>query len=162
MANIDAVAVSAGPGSFTGLRIGVSLAKALCFGTMSKLLGVPTLSAMAFHAKNIAEKCNSNEIIAALPSHKNLIYCQRFSPEAEPISEIQLVEIQQFQEIADKPEIFLAGKTDTKCTNCFNLDEMNLPTAKMIALFGYELFKNSEFSDPDTFLPIYVQDFIPK
>ena len=77
--DLSAVAVSAGPGSFTGLRIGAALAKGLCYDGNPKFIAIPTLSAFAYHSHELAELTDSKRIIAAISSHKDLMYYQIFS-----------------------------------------------------------------------------------
>lgn len=84
---LNYVALSAGPGSYTGLRIGAAFVKGLCYGTDIKLIAVPTLSSIAYEAKNHI-KSGQNSIITVLPSHKELYYYQKFNENAEPVSDI--------------------------------------------------------------------------
>ncbi|HLA63120.1 MAG TPA: tRNA (adenosine(37)-N6)-threonylcarbamoyltransferase complex dimerization subunit type 1 TsaB [Rhodothermales bacterium] len=72
-ADLAAVAVSAGPGSFTGLRIGVSTAKGLCVATGAALVGVPTLTALALEATTWVD--DPTRVIAALPSRRGQAFC---------------------------------------------------------------------------------------
>jgi tRNA threonylcarbamoyladenosine biosynthesis protein TsaB len=143
--DLSAVGVSSGPGSFTGLRVGVSLAKSLCFGDEAKnpkLISVPTLQAFAYSTKNINNKSN---IISIIPSHRELFYVQEFDSEANPLGEIELLEKNQIliKYLIDKPE-----------ANALNI--------KMISDLANKLYEDSDFVDPEDFKPIYAQKFIPK
>ncbi len=74
IADVTEAYADIGPGSFTGLRIGAAIAKALCFEGKPKLISVPTLSALANSAIKYSVNITAEKIIAAVPSHKNLIY----------------------------------------------------------------------------------------
>lgn len=84
--NIDCVAVSAGPGSFTGLRIGMSLCKGLTYSNSPRLLLIDTLSALAQASKEVAQIAGSSHITSVIPSHRNQFYAQRYLVEDEGVT----------------------------------------------------------------------------
>ena len=86
--NIDVLAVSIGPGSFTGLRIGLGFAKGLALGLKIPIIPVPTLQILAFSYKKILSEENFN---VCLHSHKKIIYYQKFGL-GKPLSQIESVE----------------------------------------------------------------------
>ena len=101
--NLDAVAVSIGPGSFTGLRIGLATAKALSYAWGIKIIGVPTLQAMSYNFPNA-------KVLPLIDAQKNRAYCQLFKNflplsklEVKPIDEA-IAEVGRLDE-----EIFLCG-----------------------------------------------------
>ena len=147
MDNLSAVAVSSGPGSFTGLRVGVSLAKSLCFGDEAenpKLISVPTLQAFAHSVKNnnINTKLN---ILSIIPSHRELYYIQEFDSEGNPLTEIELLE----------KDVILSKHS----INQFKTNALNIKDISNLANIFYE---KSEFINPEEFRPIYAQNFVPK
>jgi len=147
MDNLSAVAVSSGPGSFTGLRVGVSLAKSLCFGDEAenpKLISVPTLQAFAHSVKNnnINTKLN---ILSIIPSHRELYYIQEFDPEGNPLTEIELLE----------KDVILSKYSINK----FKTNTLNI---KDISNLANRFYEKSEFINPEEFRPIYAQNFVPK
>jgi tRNA threonylcarbamoyladenosine biosynthesis protein TsaB len=158
---IDAVAISSGPGSFTGLRIGASIAKGLCFGGKPKLISVPTLQSLVYSQINIINFFGLNNIIALLPSHKNLYYFQEFSNQMEELSEIKLMEIENiFSNLENKFVVIgteiIKLQIDSKFIVKKNLEPASL--AKLAYLF----YKEEKFVSADDYVPLYVQDFVPK
>ena len=153
---INAVALSSGPGSFTGLRIGAAIAKGLCFNNEMKLIAVPTLSAIAHSSIGIDKEC-----IAVIPSNKELYYYQTFDNNSNPKSEILLSDFNSI--ISQKQESqFITGIIpNTEFLRKDEIVSVDL-TAGMIARSAAKYFEESNFVDSEQFTPMYVQDFIPK
>ena len=101
--NLDAVAVSIGPGSFTGLRIGLATAKALAYAWGIKIIGVPTLLAMSYNFPNA-------KVVPMIDAQKNRAYCQLFDKNL-PLSELEVKPIDEVITEAGRldGEIFLCG-----------------------------------------------------
>lgn len=169
---LSAVAVSAGPGSFTGLRIGAAFAKSLCFdenlpaNPATKLIAVPTLDAYACAAEETAIATGAKEIIALIPSHANLVYIRRYlynvtSVIPIPTSEIQLITIEALSTIA-ADDIVICGAGAHYAPRGIRLSGLNRSTPRFIARLGTRLFSNEIFTAYDEFTPLYSQDFIPK
>lgn len=157
VSDIDAVSVSSGPGSFTGLRIGAALAKALCIDNDPKLIAVPTLSAMAYSAIDFCDKYE--DICCAISSHKDFVYFQKFDKNAQPLSEI----------IFDKIDHLVEFCTDNSllCGNGFaNIGKQSLfhngISASIINKLAVNLFETNSFVSSKNFVPLYVQEFIPR
>ncbi len=111
MNEIDAVALSEGPGSFTGIRIGASVAKALCFENKPKLISIPTLKAIAFSVLSLVMKTESKQITAVVPSHKDFVYHQSFNTNLKEQSDAKLSTIEELMEDIS-PSDFICGTTD--------------------------------------------------
>lgn len=157
--NVDAVAVSSGPGSFTGLRIGASIAKGLCYEDTLKLIAVPTLAALAYYAKDYLEISGYKRIISAVPSHRDLLYYQIFDGKAKEISEIIHITLEEFNTIDKSDAIIFAPGLK-------NIEKLAyLPdflSAEFIAKLGYKYYLAGKFTKAEEFTPLYVQDFEPK
>lgn len=154
--DLDAVAVSSGPGSFTGLRIGVAMAKSLCFEDVPKLIGIPTLEAFAYKSAENNEEQKS--IVSIIPSHKNLIYLQEFDNQANAIEEIQILEINEIDKAKFENKI-LCGTGVSKINS--NIKDNTKNDVKNISELAQKYFKNSKFEDVNEFNPFYIQEFKP-
>lgn len=176
--DVSAVCVNAGPGSFTGLRIGAAFAKALCAEELlpattitqpaPHLVAVPSLEALACAARQTAQMLGSNTIVAATVSHKNLAYCQRFTAQGEPLTAPELLERET---ILPEERTLYCGTLFAPETLRTFAPEQHLYTvlphftrlsAEWIALRGAELASKAAFADAATFVPLYVQEFVPK
>ncbi|MBX7154181.1 MAG: tRNA (adenosine(37)-N6)-threonylcarbamoyltransferase complex dimerization subunit type 1 TsaB [Bacteriodetes bacterium] len=157
---LDAVAVSAGPGSFTGLRIGINFAKALCFDNTPKLIAIPTLQATASAADEFATMCNADKILVVNSSQRGVYFMQMFDNTANPLSDVKLVEHQDVQQHITS--------TTVVCGNAahefggLQLSGLNRLTPRFIARLAVRFFEQQKFVDATSFAPSYHQEFVPK
>lgn len=168
--NLDAVAVSKGPGSYTGLRIGVSAAKGIAYGAGIKLIGIPTLQAMAYgviqkfpdikSGKNILLcpmiDARRMEVFTALYTTVNILY-------KEISAEIIHPEI--FSDILQKKEIWFFGNGSEKCRNMIRHPNARFiqgiePSASWMAKLAEDAYQKGQFEDIAYFEPFYLKDFI--
>ena len=155
---VDAVAVSIGPGSFTGLRIGLATAKSLAYAWQIKILGVPTLQAIAYHFPAAAT------ILPMLDAQKNRAYVQTFKA-CQPISKIEVKPIDEIISAAGEisGEVFLCGeilskiKTELPPNVRFAPINLRMPRAVNVALLGKNLLDAGEFSNVMNLEPLYVR-----
>ena len=117
VSNLDAVAISMGPGSYTGLRIGVSMAKGLCYGANIPLIAIPTLKAMAYgmsqtHGKDIY-------YCPMIDARRMEVYTALYNVENLEISgtEAKIIDETSYQTILDNHEILFFGNGSEKLTN---------------------------------------------
>tara|TARA_R110000796_G_scaffold41772_4_gene103626 strand:- start:238187 stop:238858 length:672 start_codon:yes stop_codon:yes gene_type:complete len=160
---INGIAVSKGPGSYTGLRIGVSAAKGLCFSLDVPLISVPTLESMAQQSK----KSNYNFIIPVLDARRMEVYSTVFDTDLNEIRETkaEIINEESFLEFAEKGTVLILGSGAEKCKEVlknknFNFDTTSVPSAKEMAILSYKKFKENDFENIAYFEPYYLKDFI--
>lgn len=158
---VDALAISSGPGSFTGLRIGSAIAKGICFDGRVKLLPVGTLFSVAFSARKQMEIFGAERILVAIPSHKDLFYTQFFLPNAEPLSELDLQSKEDIErEITEKD--LVCGGSGSRFVKGINVGDLFFPSARFVAIAGLHLFNERRWVSAENFVPEYHQEFFPK
>ena len=167
--DLDAIAVSKGPGSYTGLRIGVSTAKGYCYGTDIPLIAIGTLEAMAF---GMADKINSpNADIIFCPmidARRMEVYSALFSKQLEELKETEAVIVDEnsFKDTLDNNEVWFAGDGASKCKEVLSinknarfLDDFH-PSASYLGPIAENKFQKSQFEDTAYFEPFYLKDFV--
>lgn len=159
---IDAVAVSKGPGSYTGLRIGVSAAKGLCVALNKPLIATPTLESLA-HQVLIED----GYIISMLDARRNEVYCAVFNSQHQVVKETQALVLTagSFKTYLDKGPVHFIGsgvnKTRDIITNdSANFIEAKLPSANEMGKLAELKFNRNEFEDVAYFEPFYLKDFM--
>ena len=177
--DLDGIAVSSGPGSYTGLRIGVSTAKGLAFAHNIKLVSVASLSAMAF--SSLPYISEGSPLIISRNSRKGEVYIASFKKTAQKSFEIMsgpdalLLENLTSHlpdEVLSHPRIGLAGEGSSLvlehlptevAKNTETLPDTSVsPSASSVAYLGAISFEKGSFEDVTTYEPVYLKDFIPK
>ncbi len=161
--DINAIAVSKGPGSYTGLRIGVSAAKGLCFALDVPLISIPTLESIANQVKEIAV----DYIIPVLDARRMEVYSSVFNSELKEIRETkaEIIDETSFELYAKRGSVILVGSGAEKCkeilksTN-FKFETTAVPSAKEMVLLSNKKFKENNFENVAYFEPYYLKDFI--
>jgi len=162
LSDIDAIAVSKGPGSYTGLRIGVSAAKGLCFALDKPLISVSTLESLS-HQVNI----DNGFIVPMLDARRMEIYSAVFDAHHLQIREIQaqILNESSFLSYLETDKVYFIGngvektKTVIKHKNAVYI-ENKLPSANELGTLAYEKYKNNDFENLAYFEPFYLKDFI--
>jgi tRNA threonylcarbamoyladenosine biosynthesis protein TsaB len=171
---IDAIAVSKGPGSYTGLRIGVSTAKGIAFGLQIPLLSVGTIQSMAAGAishsdiQELIMKHGSDLILCPMLDARRMeVYTGFLNQELKVIREVaaDIVEEASFEEILEKYKVCFFGNGADKCEevlkhpNAFFIKGFN-PSASHMIKPVLKRFKAQNFEDVAYFEPFYLKDFI--
>ncbi len=163
---LSAVAVSKGPGSYTGLRIGVSTAKGLCFGLDIPLISVNSLMAMAFEVSKYNLK--GYDLCPMLDARRMEVYCLLTDPHLNVKQEThsRILETNSFEkEIKDSSILFFGNGMPksrdilSKHEKAFFVEDI-YPKASNIGFLANEKFKNKDFENTVTFEPFYLKDFI--
>ena len=167
---LEAVAVSCGPGSYTGLRIGVSMAKGICYGRGVKLIAVPTLELMAVPVL-LGEHPEEEDalIVPMLDARRMEVYAEVFDRALKVVRPIQadIVDADTYKEYLDKGAVYFFGNGAEKCMETINHPNAHLvkgiePLAKNMAPLAEKRFAEGRFEDVAYFVPFYLKDFVAK
>ncbi len=168
---LDAVAVSMGPGSYTGLRIGVSSAKGLCYALDKPIIAIDTLKSLAWQALQlcIEKRRNLDNILLCpmLDARRMEVYTAMFDQDLQLIEPVNasIITEDSFSSFVGK-EIIYFGDGASKCRNLFEprhdftfFDNINL-SARAICMLAQKDFENGNFADLAYCEPFYLKDFI--
>lgn len=164
--DLDAVAVSKGPGSYTGLRIGVSAAKGFCFALDKPLIAINTLEGMAAAVKGTE---TGHELLCPMLDARRMeVYCafyDRDDNEVRPTS-AEIITEAAFTDILSANRVIFFGDGAAKCKpmleanpNAIFLDEI-YPSAQFLVHAAEMKFKSKMFEDVAYFEPYYLKDFV--
>ena len=161
---LSAIAVSSGPGSYTGLRIGVSAAKGLCYALQIPLISVPTLQVLA-RQLNIQRE---DLIIPVMDARRDEVYSAVYNSEYELVRNIfpEIIDSESFIELAKDNKLYFIGNGQEKCerlirknSNLIFSNYDTFPSSKEMVLISYEKFKKLKFEDVAYFEPDYLKKF---
>lgn len=162
--DLSAIAVSEGPGSYTGLRIGVSVAKGLCYGLKIPLISIPTLLAMAKGAK---ETLKENALLCPMIDARRMeVYTSIYDQKLNTVEDIhaKIINTDSFSDILDKQKVLFFGTGSEKCKsniqhkNALFLDNSFI-SAKHMSSLSFNKFQNQDFEDVAYFEPFYLKEF---
>jgi tRNA threonylcarbamoyladenosine biosynthesis protein TsaB len=165
--DIDAIAVSCGPGSYTGLRIGVSTAKGLCFALDKPLIAVETLEAMAYGV--IADGVEGNTLLCPMIDARRMeVYTAVFDSMGKNIklTAAEIIEENSFSDLLAHNKVLFFGDGAEKCREVLggNTNAHFLPgfinSAKYLTTKAQEKLLAKDFEDVAYFEPYYLKDFI--
>lgn len=162
LSELIAIAVSKGPGSYTGLRIGVSAAKGLCFALDIPLIAIDTLQALA-----LSTSISEGLIIPLLDARRMEVYSAVFNSENELKREVkaEIISEGSFSTYLIEQKVYFIGDGVEKCKgiitheNAIFIDN-KLPSANEMSVLSFEKFKDRIFEDVAYFEPFYLKDFI--
>ena len=160
---LDAIAVSKGPGSYTGLRIGVSSAKGLCFALNIPLISTNTLEALALQVKGEAIQ----NIIPVLDARRMEVYSAVYNANHQQIRAIkaEIIDENSFSEYLSEDNVYFVGDGAEKCKEIIKSKnavfiDATFPSAKEMAMLSYDKYKISDIEDVAYFEPFYLKDFV--
>lgn len=160
--DIDAVAVSKGPGSFTGLRIGVSTAKGLCYALNKPLIAINSLESMAV-------SCTSPQVLVCpmIDAKRMEVYCAVYDDKLNEIKKTsaEIIDEASFSDLLRGHKMLFFGdgaekcKTQIKSPNVVFIDGIN-PSAQFMIPIAEKYFNEKRFEDVAYFEPFYLKDFV--
>ncbi|GAB5401703.1 MAG: tRNA (adenosine(37)-N6)-threonylcarbamoyltransferase complex dimerization subunit type 1 TsaB [Aureisphaera sp.] len=160
--NLNAVAVSKGPGSYTGLRIGVSAAKGLCFALDIPLLSIATMESLMMQSDQ-----NAQFYVPMLDARRMEVYSAVFDSERNQIrdTEAQILDSASFQQYLEKGTVaFLGSGVDKFQAICehtnAHFNGNALPSAAEMAKMAQHKYNENDFEDVAYFEPYYLKDFM--
>ena len=159
---IDAVAVSKGPGSYTGLRIGVSSAKGLCFALNKPLVAISTLESLA---EQVSFK--DGYIIPMLDARRMEVYSAVYNSNLKLVREIQaeILTEESYSKLLEESKVYFIGNGVEKTKGLIQhpnavFIEGKLPSANNMARLAEHKYKKSDTEDVAYFEPYYLKDFV--
>ncbi len=168
MAELDAVAVSAGPGSYTGLRIGTSVAKGICFALNIPLIAVDTLKIMS-QAVLLSDVDVSGKILLCpmIDARRMEVYTALFDTSLKVIEDTSamIIDEDSFTGVLDKSKVLFFGNGADKCKdaikheNALFIDDI-FPLAANMSLPAETAFSDNDFVDVAYFEPFYLKSFV--
>lgn len=166
--DLDAVAVSKGPGSYTGLRIGVSTAKGFCFAINKPLISISTLKSMAAGMTQTTENPENFLFCPMIDARRMEVYSAFFNTDLEEIKPTAAVIVDEkfFNDLLVTKKTIFAGDGAAKCKDILSHQENALfindfnPSASFMAKLSEQKFHNQDFEDVAYFEPYYLKDFI--
>ena len=166
--NLDAIAVSKGPGSYTGLRIGVSTAKGLCYGAQIPLIAISTLQAMSVDAINKSKNTEDDTWFCPMIDARRMeVFCAFYDKNNNIQKDIsaEIIDEKSFEEILNNRKVVFFGNGAEKCKNSIThknaifINNIKASAVNMAALSN-ESFINKQFEDVAYFEPFYLKDFV--
>lgn len=170
---IDAVAISSGPGSYTGLRIGVATTKGLCYALNIPLISINTLALMAFHVKEkilFHTKWQRSESVLLCPmldARRMEVYAMLFDETLHEVksTEAKVIDEQSFESELKRGPVFFFGSGSDKCRTIINHSNAHfihdiVPSAKDMGELAYLKWQLEQVENLVTFEPFYLKDFM--
>ena len=164
---LDAVAVSCGPGSYTGLRIGASMAKGICFGQDLKLIAVPTLELMAVPVL-LREEVEEGALLCPMIDARRMeVYSAVYDRALHEVRGIQadVVDAETYREYLDRGPVYFFGNGAEKCMEVINHPNARLikgvePLAKWMFPIAERRIAQEKYEDVAYFVPLYLKYFV--
>ena len=167
IADFNAIALSKGPGSYTGLRIGASVAKGLCYACSLPLITVDTLQALALSCKNAVNNDNADNIYMPMIDARRMeVYTSQWDNQLQNLQQTNALVVTYEAKASFEPtkQYYLCGDGSNKCRETLESGNIHFidgiqATAKTIGDIASELFDQKEFADVAYFEPFYLKEF---
>jgi len=174
VSQLDAISISQGPGSYTGLRIGVSTAKGLCYGAGIPLIAVPTLQSLAaglmeqFNQTGRAKTMDDQTLLVPMLDARRMeVYSALYNTTLLMVREVkpEIIDENSFGDWLDKYTLIFAGSGTPKVQETIShpnaefVDDVEL-SARFMAQLSDDRFQNQQFEDVAYFEPFYLKEFI--
>lgn len=167
---LDAVAVSCGPGSYTGLRIGVSMAKGICYGRGIRLIGVPTLQILCVPVLLREMISEGNALLCPMLDARRMeVYAQVFDRALREVRPIHadVVEADTYKDFLDRGPVYFFGNGADKCKAVITHPNARFlqgiePLAKNMMPLAEKRMAEQRFEDVAYFVPFYLKNFVAK
>ena len=167
---LDAVAVSCGPGSYTGLRIGLSMAKGICYGRDVKLIAIPTLELMCVPLLLNDKVAEDNALLCPMLDARRMeVYAQITNTALQTVKETSadIVETNTYDEYLQNNVVYFFGNGADKCKEVIThpnarFIEDIVPLAKNMFPLAEKRMAEERFEDVAYFVPFYLKDFVAK
>lgn len=164
---LDAVAVSCGPGSYTGLRIGVSMAKGICYGRNLPLIGIPTPEVMCVPLLLDEELPEDALLCPMIDARRMEVYAALYDRALHPVREIEAVIIDEssYEDYLNRGPVYFFGNGAAKCKekilhpNARFVEDIR-PLAKWMFPLAEKAFARGDFKDVAYFEPFYLKEFV--
>ena len=163
----DAFCVSMGPGSYTGLRVGVSTAKGLCFGSGKPLMAVGTLDTLVAQAREIPGLDGDLKyVIPMIDARRMEVYTAVFTPEGKQLTETApaIIDENSFAEQLEQGQCLFIGDGAGKCADVIKHQNAHFcqchPKASSMLSPAIEAFRKGDFKDVAYFEPFYHKEFV--
>lgn len=164
---LDAVAVSCGPGSYTGLRIGVSMAKGICYGRNLPLIGIPTPEVMCVPLLLDEELPEDALLCPMIDARRMEVYAALYDRALHPVREIEAVIIDEssYEDYLNCGPVYFFGNGAAKCKekilhpNARFVEDIH-PLAKWMFPLAEKAFARGDFKDVAYFEPFYLKEFV--
>ena len=164
----DAVSVSCGPGSYTGLRIGVSMAKGICYGRNLKLIAVPTLELLCVPVLLRNPELEENALLCPMLDARRMeVYAALYDRSLKTVREVSadIVEADTYQAWLDERPVYFFGNGAKKCMDTIQHPNAHFiegiePLAKWMQPLAEKRLLNGQTEDVAYFVPFYLKDFV--
>lgn len=169
LSEVEAVAVSKGPGSYTGLRIGVSTAKGLCYSLDKPLIAINTLEHISLSVSSTFIIQYPTSLFCPMVDARRMeVYCAVFDGQLNLIKETaaEIIDEHSFADLLSKNKMIFFGNGAPKCKEVLSKNENAVfvdgivPSAKDMILLSEKAFKEKQFEDVAYFEPFYLKDFV--